>query len=280
MTAIRHKLRSAAFYLARPSFWSHFWHRGLGYLQPDLDGPQQRQEAASWAQRQAEPFDKLLARLGVTAAPDAPISRMPAAILESAHRRVSGAACRMGGAGHVDLIYAVTRLTRARNLLETGVAYGWSSLAFLTAAEENGDGRLVSVDRPYPGAGSADFVGIAVSAPLRRRWHIIREPDRNGLRKAAALFPDGVDIAHYDSDKTYRGRRFGYGMIWKALRPGGLFLSDDIQDNPAFAHFVEAAVASFGVKAFAGKFVGIAVKQRPPQAQGPGMPRRPLISSA
>jgi hypothetical protein len=200
MALMARKLRSAAYYLARPAFWAHFCHRGLGYVRSDLDGRTQRQDAANWARAHAQSVEEVLAQLGLLAAPDRYFPRMPASILKSAHRRVSAANCHMGGGGHVDLIYAATRLRKASNLLETGVAYGWSSLAFLSAAEQNGAGRLISVDRPYPdGAGTAS-VGIAVDAALRKRWHIIQEPDRNGLYKAIAAFPDGVDIAHYDSD--------------------------------------------------------------------------------
>ena len=166
----------------------------------------------------------------------------------------------MGGPGDIQLIYAITRLTRARHLLETGVALGWSSMAFLNAAQDNGGGHLVSTDRPYPSDNSASYVGIAVDHALRKHWTLIREPDRNGLHKAVAKLRSQADIAHYDSDKTYRGRQFGYSVIWDALRRGGVFISDDIQDNLAFAHFVGASGARFGVIETANKFVGIAIK--------------------
>ena len=41
---------------------------------------------------------------------------------------------------------------------------------------------------------------------------------------------------------------------------GGVFISDDIQDNLAFSDFVRATGARFGVIETAGKFVGIAIK--------------------
>ena len=70
----------------------------------------------------------------------------------------------------------------------------------------------------------------------------------------------GIDIAHYDSDKSYQGREFAYPIIWNALKPGGLFISDDIQDNMAFAHFVEESGLRYGVTETGGKYVGIALK--------------------
>ena len=70
----------------------------------------------------------------------------------------------MGGAGHVDLLYHVCLHKRPDRIVETGVAYGWSSLAILLALEENGRGALVSIDRPYPGLDNDAFVGCVVPA--------------------------------------------------------------------------------------------------------------------
>lgn len=260
MTTLAHKMRSAAFYLRRPSFWSHFAHRAADYVQPNLDNAGALAAGTQWARARAQSLGTALTDMGLLAAPDQPMPAMPGTALQKAEERVAAAPCSMGGGADVDLVYAVARLSRAHDVVETGVAFGWSSLALLTALESNGDGTLVSVDRPYPGDGSEAFVGIAVDPPLKKRWRIIREPDRNGLRRAVSSFARGIDIAHYDSDKTYRGRRFGYGVIWPALKPGGIFISDDIQDNMAFAHFVARTRARFGVVQAGGKFVGLAAK--------------------
>ena len=40
---------------------------------------------------------------------------------------------KMGGSGHIHLLYDCTRLLKVKNVIETGVAYGWSSLAILKA---------------------------------------------------------------------------------------------------------------------------------------------------
>jgi predicted O-methyltransferase YrrM len=231
----------------------------LRSVRPNLDTPEHRTQATHWARERAKPLPSVLSKLGVTSSPDTALPRIDPLILSDAKVRASRSGVKMGGPGYVDLIYAATRLTAARTAIETGVAYGWSSLAFLAAMQAN-DGRLVSVDRPYPGVGNEPFVGIAVPETLRDRWHLVREPDRNGLHRAVAQFPQGIDIAHYDSDKSYRGRVFGYAIIWNALKRGGLFMSDDIQDNMAFAHFVAEKNLKFGVTESDGKYVGIAVK--------------------
>jgi predicted O-methyltransferase YrrM len=87
---------------------------------------------------------------------------------------------------------------------------------------------------------------------------LIREPDRNGIKKAISILNGTVDLVHYDSDKSYQGRNFGYPLLWDALREGGIFISDDIQDNMAFREFVSKEGAPFAVTESQGKYVGIA----------------------
>jgi predicted O-methyltransferase YrrM len=256
------KIRSTFFYLKSPRYWPHFVQRAKRYVQPNLDTPYWQEKATHWAQVRARPLGELFCRFGLTPSETAPVPTLDPGLLRDAEERAARSGCKMGGPAHIDLIYAVARLMRARDVIETGVAYGWSSLAFLAAMGEGG--RLVSVDRPYPGAGNEPFVGIAVPEDFKSRWKIIHEPDRNGLRKAVAQFPHGIDIAHYDSDKSYQGREFAYPIIWRALKPGGLFISDDIQDNMAFAHFVEERGLRYGVTETSGKYVGIAFKSSAP----------------
>lgn len=257
-----HKIRSAVFYLKDPRYWPHFAQRVKRHIQPNLDTPYWQAKAADWAKARARPLAEILFRFGFIGSPASAIPRLDPKLLHEAEERAAQAGYKMGGPGYIDLIYAAMRLTAAETAVETGVAYGWSSLAFLAAMGESGRGRLASVDRPYPGAGNEPYVGIAVPDRLRERWTIIREPDRNGLYKAVSQFPQGVDIAHYDSDKSYQGRQFAYPIIWRALKQGGLFLSDDIQDNMAFADFVEKQDLRYGVTEAFGKYVGIALKTK------------------
>ena len=56
----------------------------------------------------------------------------------------------MGGSAHIDLLYDCVKILKPTNIIETGVAFGWSSLAILKAISENKNGKLISVDMPYP----------------------------------------------------------------------------------------------------------------------------------
>jgi hypothetical protein len=97
---------------------------------------------------------------------------------------------------------------------------------------------------------------------LRARWTLVREPDRYGLVKALRALGGAIDFCHYDSDKSYGGRKYAYRLMWDALETGGVFVSDDIQDNFAFRDLVEAKAATFAVTECEGKFVGIVRKER------------------
>jgi predicted O-methyltransferase YrrM len=166
----------------------------------------------------------------------------------------------MGGEGATDLIYSIAKATDARSILETGVAYGWSSLAFLLAIKGRPSAKLVSNDMPYVKMGNEDWVGCAVPLEYRLHWDLQRLPDIKGIPLAIAKFPSGIDIIHYDSDKSHLGRTWSTPILWKALKPGGLFISDDINDNLAFKEFCDGLGLSPLVCEHKGKFLGIVRK--------------------
>src|SRR5690606_26347583 len=66
-------------------------------------------------------------------------------ILNQAKKTEESTPVSMGGAGALDLIYNLCEFTQAKNALETGVAYGWSSLAALLSLSQR-NGTLYSSD--------------------------------------------------------------------------------------------------------------------------------------
>ena len=51
---------------------------------------------------------------------------------------------------------------------------------------------------------------------------------------------------------------FGYALLWAALRPGGLLISDDIHDNLAFRVFTERISRKpWVVAGRAGSYIGV-----------------------
>lgn len=185
--------------------------------------------------------------------------------VEASQRALDEAPVQLHGAGNLDLIYYLAEHVQAMRAIETGVSAGWSSLAFLLSLSSRDGAKLVSTDMPYPGSNkSAEaYVGTAVPAHLRTSWQRIDAPDREALPRALALLPE-IDISHYDSDKSYEGRLWAYRLLWAATRPGGILISDDIDDNFAFFHFcgeVQRTPLVAKMAASKGhKFVGILVK--------------------
>lgn len=254
------KLKTATWFAKRPAFWSHGAALVGRKFSTNYDTPALRAEATKWARDRAVSVPEALTKVGLLdAGADLPV--LSPEILRLAEERAAKSQYKMGGAGDLALLYAAVALSDAKAAVETGVAYGWSSLAILTAMQKTG-GRLSSVDMPYVKAGNEPWVGIVVPEEYRKDWTLIREPDRNGLRRAIATFPGGIDFAHYDSDKSYHGRQYAYPLIWEALKPGGVFISDDIQDNSAFSRFVEEKNADFAVTTAGGKFAGILRKRK------------------
>ena len=165
----------------------------------------------------------------------------------------------MGGAGSLSVIYYINEYAKSQHAIETGVAYGWTSLAALASLKKRG-GTLYSSDMPYiTQEQSADFVGCVIPNDYRSQWKLLRFADRESLPKIFAE-QNEFDVVHYDSDKTYDGRMWAYNILWKKLRKGGVFMSDDIMDNSAFKDFCEANNLQAHVIGFDDKYAGIVLK--------------------
>lgn len=195
----------------------------------------EREQATHWCEGVRSDFDAVAARLQIPAKPEPLAERHPEA-WQAALRAVERCPVQMGGGGHVDLIHHLTRHLQPGTVVETGVAYGWSTLAILLALKENGDGRLFSVDMPYEGQESDPWTACVVPTSLRWGWTLVRKPDRDAL-PALTRGLGTIDFVHYDSDKSYEGRLFAYGLLYDRLSPSGVLMSDDVDDNLGFRDF-------------------------------------------
>lgn len=142
----------------------------------------------------------------------------------------------MGGASHMPLIHALCEQLAATRVIETGVAFGWSSLAVLLSLRNRPAARLYSVDLPYFVRRNDPWMGCVVPVEFRKQWIFYRMADREGLPRAIRA-AETADLVHYDSDKSLEGRRWAYPILWAALRSGGVLISDDVGDNHAFREF-------------------------------------------
>lgn len=257
---IRSKLGSLFWFLVRPRFYPHLVRLlTVGQLTKRSALNRTRREASDWCADRAIDTDQALKQL-IQGSPEKSLRAVFPDVFQKADESVAACPVPMGGAGDLDLLYHLAERCEATRVLETGVAYGWSSLALLLSIGHRPAGELVSTDLPYPGLGGERFVGCAVPAELREGWTLIRNADRQAI--PAALKRLGtIDLCHYDSDKSYHGRMWAYGRLWRALRPGGFFLSDDVGDNVAFRDFVAQEGLDPIIIHFDGKYVGVIEKK-------------------
>lgn len=172
---------------------------------------------------------------------------------------------------NLNLLYWLAEYCQATRVLETGVAFGWSSLTLLLSLCNRAGSRLISTDIPISDAQvahlhSEEHVGCVVPAAYRKSWLLIQKADKQAIPEALKLMPE-IDMVHYDSDKEYNGRMWSYTRLWDALKVNGIFVSDDIGDNTAFLDFCDKIKARpIIVKTIIGhnqavKFVGIINKR-------------------
>jgi predicted O-methyltransferase YrrM len=253
------KLATLAWYLQRPRLYPQQlrdWQEKFVYGKAPFN--HSRAEAEQWCAARAINTDAAVQKI-VGRLPGGRIADLFPEVFAAARRQQAQCPVWMGGAGDLNLIYWLAHYTNAARIVETGVAFGWSSLAFLLATRERADARLVSVDMPYPKINNDRYVGCVVPEDLRARWTLLRYADREGLPRALGLL-GGIDLCHYDSDKRYRSRMWAYPRLWQALRPGGLLISDDIGDNVAFRDYCQQGDAQPTIVAIDNKFVGVLVK--------------------
>lgn len=179
-------------------------------------------------------------------------------ILATAQQRETDCPIKMGGAGALELIYYACEFTKSRNVIETGVAYGWSSLAVILSLEKR-NGVLYSSDMPYLAQDGDKYVGYIVPENFKNSWKLFRFADKESLPKIFADCSE-FDVVHYDSDKSYNGRMWAYEELYAHLREGGVFISDDIGDNSAFQDFCENKGIEATIIEYEKKYIGVFIK--------------------
>lgn len=166
----------------------------------------------------------------------------------------------LGGGGSLELLYFWTRKIRPSLILESGVAAGWSSYAFLLALNENKSGKLLSSDLPYFRIKNPEsFIGILVPEELRGpHWQLEIQGDDFNLPK---LLSQGnkLQLIHYDSDKRKSGRKKFLSRIERHLDEDCIIIMDDIQNNLAFKEYVGSKNLVYTLIESEGKYVGIAL---------------------
>jgi hypothetical protein len=145
-----------------------------------------------------------------------------------------------GEPGLTRAAWCLVRHLKPANVVETGVARGFTSRIILEALERNGTGRLFSIDLPPPMHPELHAqIGAAVADGLRHRWSYIKGSSRRRLPQLlASTGPIGLFI--HDSAHTEDNLRFELDHAWARLTKGGAVIADDIDYNWGFCTFRRA----------------------------------------
>ena len=252
------KINFFLWFLLRPIFWTHLFFLILNRFKKRHDTEINSSVAKDWANRNKTSLKSALIKLNLYQE-EMEIPQIPTSIINRAKQNIDNKV-HMGGGADINLLFAIVIGAKPKRIIETGVAYGWSSLVILSALSNNNiKGKLVSIDMPYPLRNNEKYVGILVpkKEDYRKNWVLIKLPDRSGIKRALNIFNNEIDLCHYDSDKSWHGRAYAYPLLWNALRSGGIFISDDIQDNLFFKEFSESLNIKPIIIKSENKFIGV-----------------------
>jgi predicted O-methyltransferase YrrM len=132
------------------------------------------------------------------------------------------------------LLYTLVRHAKPSFSVEVGVADGRSTQVILSALDANKAGQLVSVDV------NTDVGGGARGHP---RWSLrVHSPGKSSSRQLRDLLAEvgPPDLFFHDGMHTYYDQYGEYLAAWEHMRPGSLFVSDDVDWSFAFIELTRA----------------------------------------
>jgi len=136
-------------------------------------------------------------------------------------------------------LYVICRIMKPENVVETGVADGFSSAFILKALASNRKGRLFSIDLPNePGheLGAGRNTGWLIPEDLKSRWTLTYGPSKEKLPQLLVDLKT-TDIFYHDSDHSYGNMYFEMREVIGSLKKNGVMICDDTTDNSAFSDF-------------------------------------------
>ena len=166
------------------------------------------------------------------------------------HRDGSYSPSYLGRTNSIKL-YDFLRETQPELVIETGVCNGLSTATILKAMDDNGSGKLYSVDLPQTTEGQSSSAvipagespGWAVPDSLKGRWEF---REGNTIYRTPEILEEleeqnrQIDLFIHDSEHSFEAMMIEFSLAWKHLKPGGFILADNVDFSSAFDHFAEA----------------------------------------
>ena len=133
-------------------------------------------------------------------------------------------------------LYVLCKIMRPSKVVETGVAYGLSSMYILQALYENKNGTLYSIDYVFRPWESEQMIGSAIPSYLRSKWKLVFGPSSKKLNEL--LFSLGsIDIFFHDSLHTSKNMIYEFETAWPFINKKSFLISDDVSGNNVFYEF-------------------------------------------
>jgi len=165
-----------------------------------------------------------------------------------------------GVMGFNPLFYVIAKCVRPLCIVETGVAAGYNSYAWLCGLTSNESGKVYSYDLlpsieteermlwrqwgwKYRPTGATS--GWIIPDSCRKYWSLTLGDSVEMLTATRDALPP-VDIFYHDSRHTYEHMTSEFQLVKNKVRQGGLILADDATENRAFAELAE----QLGTKTF------------------------------
>lgn len=134
------------------------------------------------------------------------------------------------------LLYLLCKIIQPEKVVETGVAYGLSSMYILQALEENHKGSLYSIDSVFSPWQTKEMIGAAIPSHLKQRWKFVFGSSYEKLNTLMSSL-GSIDIFLHDSLHTYKNMMYEFETALPFIAKNGFLISDDIGDNNAFYDF-------------------------------------------
>ena len=131
------------------------------------------------------------------------------------------------------LLYMLTRSTRAQNVLEFGTSLGVSAIYLAAALRDNGGGRVITTEFETAKAAHArenlEEAGLIDLVEIR---------EGDALETLASGLPETVDLVLLDGAKSLYGDILQ--LVEGHLRPGSLVLADDARLSSDFVNLIRS----------------------------------------
>jgi predicted O-methyltransferase YrrM len=136
------------------------------------------------------------------------------------------------------LVNLVVRLLEPDQVLETGVAKGFTTASVLDALDRNEHGHLHSIELPSLYIGYSDQVGERIPDRLRSRWTLELGPSALAMPRVLAR-TGGLEVFIHDSAANYDNQRTEFRIALDKMPAGGVLVSDMLNSD-AFLETTEA----------------------------------------